>query len=80
MLSCDSVNSIDVALPTPVDDEYWSLPGSGDDNMPQQPEGKPSKIAGFLSLIRLSQILAFATRTLVSLLLLHSISPTQHIS
>ncbi|RPD58806.1 hypothetical protein L226DRAFT_471190 [Lentinus tigrinus ALCF2SS1-7] len=55
---------IDVALPTPIDDEYWSLPGSDDNSVPQQPEGKPSKVAVLVSLIRLSQILAFATRTL----------------
>ncbi|KAI0701455.1 fungal-specific transcription factor domain-containing protein [Cerioporus squamosus] len=53
---------IDVALPTMIDDEHWSSPGQ--DDIPQQPEGKPSKVAALVSLIRLSQILAFATRTL----------------
>lgn len=62
----NTANSIDVALPTPIDDEYWSLPGLGSDRMPQQPEGKPSKVAAMVSMLRLSQILAFATRTLVS--------------
>ncbi|RDX40746.1 hypothetical protein OH76DRAFT_1365731 [Lentinus brumalis] len=53
---------VDVALPTTIDDEYWSSPGQ--DDGPKQPEGKPSKVASLVALIRLSQILAFATRTL----------------
>lgn len=62
----NTVHSVDVSLPTLIDDQYWNLPGAGNDNIPQQPEGEPSKVAAMVSLISLSQILAFATKTLVS--------------
>ncbi len=56
--------SIDVDLPTEIDDEYW--PTSASDGPPRQPEGKPSKVAVFVALIRLTRILASALRTIVS--------------
>ncbi len=59
--------SIDVALPIEVDDEYW-ITSDGEGHEIKQPEGKPSKISFFVHLIRLCQILAFASRTIVSFL------------
>ena len=62
--------SIDVSLPTEVDDEYWSM---SDPQQPlRQPEGKPSKITFFVCVLRLCQILAFANRTIVSPFVLHA--------
>jgi hypothetical protein len=53
-----------VPLPTDCDDEYW------EDVDPafafKQPPGKPSKVAFFISLLKLQRILAFAIRTIVS--------------
>ncbi|KAI0701458.1 fungal-specific transcription factor domain-containing protein [Cerioporus squamosus] len=56
---------IDVALPTEVDDEYWTTSGSGEP--PRQPEGKPSKLAFLGAYIRLTRNLAFASRTIYSI-------------
>jgi hypothetical protein len=53
--------SYDVALPAEVDDEYWSSANSLQDF--QQPPGKPSYVTAFISRIKLSQITAFALRT-----------------
>lgn len=56
--------SIDAELLTEVDDEYWINP---DPELAfKQPEGKPSRIAFSNCLIRLLKILAFASRTIVS--------------
>ncbi|RDX40755.1 hypothetical protein OH76DRAFT_1412738 [Lentinus brumalis] len=55
-------DDIDVDLPTEIDDEYW--PTSASDGPPRQPEGKPSKVAVFVALIRLTRILASALRTI----------------
>ena len=55
--------SIDVSLPTECDDEYWIM-SEGQVKF-QQPPNKPSKISAFNCYIRLNQILASATRTIV---------------
>jgi hypothetical protein len=56
--------SFDVDLPANCDDEFWE----NVDPMRafKQPVDKPSKIAFFISLIKLQQILAFSLRTIVS--------------
>ncbi|TFK88853.1 hypothetical protein K466DRAFT_53611 [Polyporus arcularius HHB13444] len=56
---------IDVALPTEVDDEYWTTSDTGEP--PRQPEGKPSKLSFLVAYIRLTRILAFASRTVYSI-------------
>ncbi|RPD69776.1 hypothetical protein L226DRAFT_264291 [Lentinus tigrinus ALCF2SS1-7] len=56
---------IDVALPTEIDDEYWT--SSVTDEPPRQPEGKPSRVSLFVVLIRLTRILASAMRTVYSI-------------
>jgi hypothetical protein len=56
--------SFDVDLPADCDDEYWE---NDDPKLVfKQPVDKPSKIAFFISLIKLQQILAFSLRTIVS--------------
>ncbi|KAM5544333.1 hypothetical protein V8D89_001993 [Ganoderma adspersum] len=52
----------DLALPTECDDEYWLT--SDGDPLFKQPPGKPSKVSGFVYLLRLGQIMAFANRTI----------------
>ena len=56
--------SFDLDLPVECDDEYWSPPDPKDAF--KQPAGKPSKMSHFISYLKLSQILAFALRTIVS--------------
>jgi hypothetical protein len=56
--------SFDLDLPTECDDEYWSPQDPGDAF--KQPPGKPSKMSYFIAYLKLSQILAFALRTIVS--------------
>ncbi|KAI0666833.1 fungal-specific transcription factor domain-containing protein [Trametes maxima] len=51
---------MDVPLPTECDDAYWM-------NGFQQPPGKPSQISYFNCYIRLSRIIAFATRTIYAI-------------
>ena len=60
---CYDLSSIDVALPTECDDEYWLTP----EGKPlfKQPPDTPSKVTAFVCLIRLGQILALAMRTIV---------------
>jgi hypothetical protein len=57
-------NSFDLELPVEVDDEYW------ENNNPtlafQQPPGKPALVTAFNFLIKLTQIIAFALRTIVN--------------
>ena len=55
---------MDLPLPIECDDEYWT--DSSGKPVFTQPPGKPSKIAFFVSYLRLVQILAFALRTVVS--------------
>ena len=56
--------SFDLDLPVECDDEYWSPPDPKDAF--KQPSGKPSKMSYFIAYLKLSQILAFALRTIVS--------------
>ena len=56
--------SFDLDLPAECDDEYWSTSDSKDAF--KQPAGKPSKMSYFIAFLKLSQILAFALRTIVS--------------
>lgn len=56
--------SFDLDLPVECDDEYWS-PSDPKDAF-KQPPGKPSKLSYFIAYLKLSQILAFALRTIVS--------------
>jgi hypothetical protein len=50
-------------MPLSCDDEY--LEHSDPEKAFKQPEGIPSKMDYFISMIRLNQILAFSQRTLV---------------
>lgn len=54
--------SIDVELPAECDDEYWVI---DDKKSFKQPADKPSRISYFICFIQLTQILAFALRTIV---------------
>ena len=60
--------SFDLDLPLEVDDDCWDLSAS-DSNYPlkhPQPASKPSVVSFFVCHMKLSQILAFALRTIVS--------------
>ena len=62
-------SSIDLDLPTEVDDEYWE---NDDPELAfRQPEGKPALVASFNQWIKLSHIIAYALKTLVSYLAVH---------
>ena len=63
-LTADFDPSFDLDLPAECDDEYWSPPDPKDAF--KQPSGKPSKMSYFIAYLKLSQILAFALRTIVS--------------
>jgi len=63
-LTVDLDSSFDLDLPVECDDEYWS-PSDPKDAF-KQPPGKPSKMSYFIAYLKLSQILAFALRTIVS--------------
>ena len=63
-LTLPSDPSFDLDLPVECDDEYWS-PTDPKDAF-KQPPGKPSKMSFFIAYLKLSQILAFALRTIVS--------------
>ncbi|KAG6837491.1 hypothetical protein H0H93_008416 [Arthromyces matolae] len=55
-------SDFDLELPVECDDEFWE---TADPNLVfQQPPGKPSKIAAFISYIKLMEILEYAQRTL----------------
>ncbi|KAK1218475.1 hypothetical protein PQX77_018801 [Marasmius sp. AFHP31] len=59
--SVDEEN-FDLDLPMDIDDEYWE-----NDNPSlafRQPEGKPSKVASFIHWLSLTDIIAFALRTI----------------
>ena len=58
------INSLDLGPIMECDDEYWLSP----DNQAsfQQPAELPAKSAFFNALMRLQQIMAYATRTIVS--------------
>jgi hypothetical protein len=55
--------SFDLDLPLEVDDEYWEHEDPA--QAFKQPEGKPCSITAFVLFIRLTQIKAFALRTIV---------------
>lgn len=60
------IPSFDLDLPIEVDDEYWQ---TEDPALAfKQPPGKPSKIVHLVYWIKLTQIAAFALRTLVCFL------------
>ncbi|KAH7105237.1 fungal-specific transcription factor domain-containing protein [Auriculariales sp. MPI-PUGE-AT-0066] len=59
----------DLDLPMPIDDEYWDLTDRVN-YFPlekPQPDDQPSSIAYFISKLKITQILAFATRSLYSI-------------
>lgn len=58
-----SLGSIDLDLPIGCDDEYWLNPNP--ELAFKQPEGKPSTVTFFNCALRLTQIHAFALRTIV---------------
>ncbi|EIW84587.1 hypothetical protein CONPUDRAFT_163668 [Coniophora puteana RWD-64-598 SS2] len=55
----------DLDLPIVCDDEYWEHPDP--EQAFKQPPGNPSYVAYFVSAIKLSQVLAFALRTIYSI-------------
>ncbi|XP_006459669.1 hypothetical protein AGABI2DRAFT_218980, partial [Agaricus bisporus var. bisporus H97] len=55
----------DIDLPVECDDEYWEHPDP--EKRWKQPPGKPSLVASFLCFLKLSQVLAFALRTIYSI-------------
>ncbi|KAG1816057.1 fungal-specific transcription factor domain-containing protein [Suillus subaureus] len=62
---CSGEEDFDVDLPLEVDDEYWET--NDPEKAFQQPPGKPSKIAGFNSYLKLTKISAYALRTIYAL-------------
>ncbi len=63
------LSRIDVDLPIACDDEYWINP---DPKLAfKQPEGQPSTVTFFNCILRLTQIQAFALRTVVRVLTVH---------
>lgn len=62
---CSGEDDFDVDLPLEVDDEYWET--EDPEKAFQQPPGKPSKIAGFNSYLKLTKISAYALRTIYAL-------------
>ena len=59
------MGSFDIEPPVQCDDEYWEI----DENSYvtfNQPPGKPSYITAFIAHLKLTEILAFAMRTLYS--------------
>ncbi|KAG2146394.1 fungal-specific transcription factor domain-containing protein [Suillus bovinus] len=62
---CSGEEDFDVDLPLEVDDEYWET--EDPEKAFQQPPGKPSKIAGFNSYLKLTKISAYALRTIYAL-------------
>ncbi|KAF8315654.1 hypothetical protein DL93DRAFT_2112063 [Clavulina sp. PMI_390] len=67
-LACQD-EDFDLDFPVEVDDEYWSLPEQDGAPIPtpHQPTGVPSKISAFVAALKLSQIAAFALRTVYSI-------------
>jgi len=56
-----SASSFDLDLPLEIDDIYWS-----DEHGFKQPSDVPSKITFFNHFIKLTQVVAFTSRTIVS--------------
>ncbi|KAL6302103.1 hypothetical protein BKA93DRAFT_737616 [Sparassis latifolia] len=66
LVAMDRIGSIlDLDMPLEVDDEYWE--NEDPDLAFQQPPGTPSKLSAFIWWIKLSQIVAFAMRTLYAI-------------
>lgn len=63
LLRLTKLPSFDIDLPLEVDDEYWE--NEDPSAAFQQPSGLPSKVGAFNLLIKLSQIVAFALKTVV---------------
>lgn len=63
----DTSPSFDLDLPLEVDDEYWESRDDPRDTF-KQPHGVPSLVSSFTQLIKLSQIIAFALKTLVRIM------------
>ena len=61
--------SFDLDLPVECDDEFWE--SEDPDQAFKQPAGKPSTAAFYISYIKLTQVLAFALRTIVRRLFLN---------
>lgn len=59
----------DLDLPMECDDEFWDHPDP--DRRFIQPVGKPSFMSFRICLLKISEILAFASRTLASIILHH---------
>jgi len=57
--------SFDLELPLEVDDDYWETGNNCTDPF-KQPPGVPSLIAAFNQFIKLTQVMAFTMRTLVT--------------
>lgn len=57
--------SFDLDLPVECDDEYWDPSNSSSSGF-AQPPGKPAIVVAFNCLLRLTQIQAYAQRTIVS--------------
>lgn len=55
----------DVALPLEVDERYFTA--SGDGAVPTQPKGKPALISGFLSALKLDEIMGRTLRTIYAI-------------
>ena len=56
--------SYDLDFPLEVDDEYWDTGNAGTNF--KQPSHLPSKIVAFNQFIKLTEIIAFTAKTLVS--------------
>jgi hypothetical protein len=62
-----SAASFDLEFPLEIDDPYW-----GDEHGWKQPEGVPSTVSFFSHFIKLTQVIAFTSRTLVSTIQFHN--------
>lgn len=60
-------HSFDIEMPLDVDDEFWQT--LDPEKAFKQPSDRPSLISYFNSFLKLNQILAFALRTIVRILL-----------
>ncbi|EJD02602.1 uncharacterized protein FOMMEDRAFT_84516, partial [Fomitiporia mediterranea MF3/22] len=60
---CVREEDFDLDLPLEVDDEYW-IPNDPSQPAFKQPPGKPSMVSGFVSMLKLTQIMAHALRTI----------------
>ncbi|KAL5485496.1 hypothetical protein ACEPAI_8138 [Sanghuangporus weigelae] len=61
--TCVRDEDFDIDSPLEVDDEYW-IPSDPSQPAFKQPEGKPSIVSGFICMLKISQIMAHALRTI----------------